>query len=530
MDYSTGAIVVVAVYALVILGKGLWLHRRQESGLLTYVLADRSLRPLVLVMTIAASFFSMFSFMGAYGITWRTGVNFLNQGWWMLMFVSWMGVAVGGRIWVLGQRFDFITPADLLAHYYESGVVRGLVVVLALLTIFPYAAIQFSGVGKMLESFTGGVVPYDVGVAVFLVFTTSYTLISGMRGVAWTDVLQGAFFSVIMFSVLFWVFHRFGGVGATVQKVQETDPELLTFSEGFPQFLNLSVIWGMGFAVLPHIWQRWYAADSLSTIHRSSWILGVVSWALCLPIMFVGLAGHLLLPDLTAETSDSLFPMLMSRYLPGLGMFVVAAAFGAAMSTIDSMLLSISSIFENDVYARYVEPDASDARRTAVGKGFVLLFSALLMAFALSESGRSLIVPIANTGAAMGLVVLPALVGPLYWPRGTTAGAIGSLAVGLLFMLLTLEPTVKAGLLPASGYLSFPALSGLLLSSLVYVGVSLVTRPPPPRRQRQYHGYLSRVLYGATPEEKPTPEPRAAVPLQSPDDGDRSASTTSSQP
>jgi Na+/proline symporter len=139
-------------------------------------------------------------------------------------------------------------------------------------------------------------------------------------------------------------------------------------------------------------------------------------------------------------------------------------------------------------------------------------------------------VPIANTGAAMGLVVLPALIGPLYWPRGTTAGAIGSLAVGLLFMLLTLEPTVKAWLLPASGYLSFPAMSGLLLSSLVYVGVSLVTCPPPPRKQRQYHGYLSRVLYGATPEDRPNPELRAAGSLQGRDGGDRPDATTSSQP
>lgn len=154
MSYRTGAIIVVGIYAAIILGKSIWLHYNQQSSLLGYFLADRSLRPLVLVMTIAAGFFSMYSFMGAYGMTWRIGVNFLNQGWWMLMFIPW-GVAVEGRIWELGQRFDFITPADLLTHYYDSGTVRALVVVIALLTIFPYAAIQFSGVGKMLEGFTG---------------------------------------------------------------------------------------------------------------------------------------------------------------------------------------------------------------------------------------------------------------------------------------------------------------------------------------------------------------------------------------
>lgn len=102
MSYGTGAILVVALYAAIILGTSLWLHYGQQSSLLSYFLANRSLRPLALVMTIAASFFSMYSFMGAYGTTWRTGVNFLNQCWWMVMFIPSMAVAVGGRIWMLG--------------------------------------------------------------------------------------------------------------------------------------------------------------------------------------------------------------------------------------------------------------------------------------------------------------------------------------------------------------------------------------------------------------------------------------------
>lgn len=109
---------------------------------------------------------------------------------------------------------------------------RVLVVALALLTIFPYAAIQFSGVGKMLEGFTGGVVSYEGGVVVFLVFTAFYTLISGMRGVAWTDVVQGAFFFAVMFSVMGWVFWRFGGAASTVQAVETAKPELFNQYSG----------------------------------------------------------------------------------------------------------------------------------------------------------------------------------------------------------------------------------------------------------------------------------------------------------
>ena len=495
MSHTTGAILLVVLYFAVIFVKALRLRRGQDASPVGYFLGGRSLGPGVLVMTIAASFFSMYSFMGAYGITWRIGMNFLNQGWWMLMFLSWGGVFVGARVWLLGRRFGFITPADLLAHYYDSSVVRALVVVLGILILFPYAAIQFSGVGKMIEGFSEGAISYELGVAVFLGFTASYTLVSGMRGVAWTDVLQGALFAVVMFAALGWVSLELGGPAGIVQQVERVRPELFDFDQGFAWFLNLSITWGIGFAVLPHIWQRWYAADSLATVYRSSWVVGVVSWALCLPIFFIGLAAHVLLPDLTVDQSDALFPLLMSRYLPTLGMFVVPAAFAAAMSTVDSMLLSISSSVENDVYAR-LRPGASDAQRARVGKRFVLGFAALLMVFAISDIGRSFIVPIGNASASLALVLVPPLVGPLYWPRGTRAGAVTALAAGSAFMLATLIPAVRAALLPEHGLLSFSATTGLLFTAAVYGGVSLVTSPVPYETQAAYHGTLERVLEG----------------------------------
>lgn len=495
MSHTALALALVALYAAIVFGKALLLSRGQSASPTGYFLGGRSLGPLTLVMTIAASFFSMYSFMGAYGITWRLGMNFLNQGWWMLMFLSWAGVWLGARIWLLGKRFGFITPADLLAHYYDSRAVRGLVVVLGLLIVFPYAAIQFSGVGKMIEGFSGGAISYDVGVVAFLLFTAAYTLVSGMRGVAWTDVLQGMLFATVMLAALGWVFLELGGPASLVQQVGAKRPDLLDFDLGFSWFLNLSITWGLGFAVLPHIWQRWYAADSLQTIHRASWAVGVVSWGLCLPIFFIGLAGHLLLPELTAAESDALFPTLMARYLPALGVFVVPAAFAAAMSTVDSVLLAVGSSVENDVYAR-LRPGASDAKRARVGKVFVLVFAALLMLFAVTDIGRSFIVPIGNASASLALVLLPPLIGPLYWPRGTRAGAVAALAVGGTFMIATVAPEVRAALLPESGLLSHAASSGLLLTAAVYTGVSLVTRPVPYETQAAYHGYLEETLDG----------------------------------
>jgi SSS family solute:Na+ symporter len=495
MNNATGSITAVVVYGLIIMAIGIISARKSQKTAQDYFLGNRGFGTFILLMTISATFFSMYSFLGAYGITYRTGVNFLNQGWWMLMFIGWSGYVFGSRIWLLGRRFGFITPADLLSHYYGGNLVRILVAIIGILAVFPYAAIQFSGVGKVFESFTGGLVPYIAGVLFVLIFTAIYTLIGGMRAVAWTDAAQGLFFSIIMVFITIWAFGKLGGIGPAFTQISQQAPELLQFKEGgWPGFLNLALLWGISFTVLPHIWQRWYAADSLRTIYRTSWLMGVFSWFLCIPIMMIGVIGKVLMPDLSASQAETLLPMLLSEYLPIMGMFVVAGAFAAAMSTIDSMLLTVSSIFEEDIYAKYINPEASEAKRNFMGKVVVAGFTVLLLIFVLTDIGSGLILPIANAGVLIGGIVLPSLVGPLFWPRATKQGAIASLLVGLIISLALAFPSVKM-LLPKAGYLSYPTYIAFGLAALTFWLVSILTKPLPYSKQEEYHGFLSSVLY-----------------------------------
>jgi SSS family solute:Na+ symporter len=204
--------------------------------------------------------------------------------------------------------------------------------------------------------------------------------------------------------------------------------------------------------------------------------------------------GHNLLPSLTAKTSGNLIPLLFNTYAPIVGMFVVAAAFAAGMSTVDSMLLSASSIFEEDVYRRYINPDATEARRTVMGKIFVLAFIVLVLVFAFSKIAQGFITPIADKGAELTCMLLPAVVGPLYWPRATRAGAIASLAAGFIVICFFMIPGTSA-ILPKSGYFSYSIIIGLLVSAITFFVVSLLTKPVPYSKQEAFHGYINSVLY-----------------------------------
>jgi SSS family solute:Na+ symporter len=237
-----------------------------------------------------------------------------------------------------------------------------------------------------------------------------------------------------------------------------------------------------------------YAARDLKTIHLSALWIPVWSFLLTLPIMLVGLMGHELLPELTDQTSDMLVPILFKTYAPFLGMFLVAAAFAAGMSTVDSMLLSVSSIFEEDVYRRFMNPDASETRRTWMGKLFIVFFVLLLVWFSFSEIAQGFLTPIADKGGELACMLLPATLGPLFWPRATRQGAIASLASGFLVICLLMIPRASA-LLPETGYLHYSIIVGFLVSLGTFYGVSLVTQPVPYSKQEAFHGYINSVLY-----------------------------------
>ena len=99
-------------------------------------------------------------------------------------------------------------------------------------------------------------------------------------------------------------------------------------------------------------------------------------------------------------------------------------------------------------------------------KGWVALFAAVTAVIALDPPG-GIVSLTAFSGSLYGACFFPAIVLGLHWRRGSGAAVVASFVAGV-GVLLTWD------LLPGSEILHevFPA---LLLSSLAYVGISLVT-------------------------------------------------------
>lgn len=468
----------LAAYFTLVLILGFLARRKLGRGPGEYFLAGRGLSPLVLVGTMAATNFSAFTVFGASGAGYRDGLAFLpimafGTGFMALTF--WL---VGRRVWELGRQHGLVTPAELVQLRYGSRPVGVLFALAMVIFTVPYLALQPLAAGKVLGQLFGW--PPWAGAALITGIILLYTLRGGLRAVAWTDVLQGVLMLGLMILALILVAQRFGGWTTAMGLVLEQHPELMSRPGAGGRYspatwLGFLLLWFCCDPMFPQLFQRFYAA-------RSERALAVTTLAyplLCtlvfaLPIS-LGLLGRLELAGLTGAAADDIVPLLMTRVVGDLmGTLILAAGLAALMSTMDSQLLTLGSIFSRDLY-----PLISRGRQggSTAGRLFVVLLalSGLLVAVGSDATILSL-----GLTAFTGLAALfPTVLLGLYLKRPRGAAAITSILAGeAVALAYHLKWIITPGLLPALPVILVSFLSYGLVQALLD-GVSL---PRPKAR------------------------------------------------
>ena len=117
------ATTLIAAYLGVTLLLGVLANRRLTVDVEDFMLYGRKAGFIVLYLTIVATFHSAFAFLGSAGFFYTHGIGFWAAGAWTLLAGA-ITYVLGTRIWALGKAFGYVTPADLLADFYESELVR----------------------------------------------------------------------------------------------------------------------------------------------------------------------------------------------------------------------------------------------------------------------------------------------------------------------------------------------------------------------------------------------------------------------
>ena len=431
--------IAIAVYLIGTLVVGLLGYRKQSDTVEEYFLANRNIGSILMFFTLASTNFSAFFFLGFAGAGYRIGLSYYPMMAFGTGFAALSFYYIGYPAWRLGQEKGLITPAELIDDRIPSQPLKLLFLAVMVLFTLPYLTLQPIGAGYLLESLTGGAIPYFWGATLLTVAIVIYVWIGGMRSVALTDLLQGILMFSLMIVALFAIAHGLGGISAANESILKLKPELLS-RQGLGGFftpkvwLSYMFLWSFTLPMFPQMFMRFYSAKTPSSLKSSMLMYPVVTALLFICPVLIGMWGHIAFPDLVGKAADQIFPMMLTQYTPSwLASLVMVGALAAFMSTLDSQLLALSSMLTRDIYTVYIRKNATLAEQTLVGRICILILAVLGLLIALNPPDTILAFA---TQAFTGLSVLfPTVIAALYAHRVSAVSCICSIVVGELAVL-----------------------------------------------------------------------------------------------
>ena len=439
-------------------------RRGMGSGVIDYFLANRTVGGFVSAMSYSATTYSAFMMVGLVGLTYKGGIASLGFELTYLVGTVFLLVLFAPRYWLAWRRYGLMTPSELLSTRYGSKWVGATASLLCLVTLVPYASVQLMGMGYLLEGVSGGAFPFWAGMAVAAAITVVFSIWAGLRSVALTDALQASLMIVVScLLVAFIMIFLFPG-GWT--NAMATRPDLLKISWPLPVFLGLTLPCTFFALTNPQVVQRLYAPKDIRSIRGMVAGFSVFGFAYTVLCVVLGLSAALLVPGL--KNPDGAMAALLTKVPRTLALLVVLSIFAAAVSTLNSIILTLRSMFGRDLL-RTVFP-LSEEKELFWGKLLIPVLTVACFAFAGLRLG---LIAVLSSMASAGLMAqLPVILGAFFWKRGTAAGAIAGMVAG---------GGVTGGLYLAKiNFLGhWPPVWGLMASVGAFVLVSLLTRPDP---------------------------------------------------
>ena len=319
-----------------------------------------------------------------------------------------------------------------------------------------------------------------------------YTLMSGLYGVVFTDVVQ---MILLTFTAIFVSIHAF-----VMQPTAGMPDHLLNFNLEIPQGMGQALLdkdpesWGpilSTFGLCVVFWffrttlegmggvggytdQRFFAARTereAGLLTLESIVLSLFRWTMVAGLVIMGY--HLLkqggaAADIIGKDSEQVLPIVLGQLLPtGIRGLVLAGLIAAAMSTFDSTLNAGAAYLVKDIYQAYINPEADGRDLMRMSRVATIGLCVAGVAFAAIVPNINQIWGLITMGIGAGLFV------PLwlrwYWPRfngfGFAAGTGAGIGAALIFNAILSWPL----------YSSFPTIVGSALVASVVV--ALMTKP-----------------------------------------------------
>jgi len=535
------------LFMIISLGLGVvanYVGRVQSGFLKSYFLGNRSLGAFAVALTAAVmsggTFLGFPSLVYKYG--WVVGLWICSY---MVVPITVLGV-LGKRIGQLARRTGAITLPDFFRERFASPMLGLITSILVIFFLSCNLVAQFKGGGLILKlvlpqsihamigtaepgktatdkmagvaaaaSDEGAAKPaatteppkyrvntwedraYVLGLVVFSVTVIFYTAYGGFLAAIWTDVFQSLVMALGVLILFPLAMNAAGGINAgTMAGITQTGDESYAFGPGavrafHPIGLAVSffVMWAISAMGQPSTLVRLMAFRDTRTLRWSIIYLTIYNLVIYVPLIMIFVCARQILPNLAK--SDEVMPRLVitlaNPYIAGL---IIAAPFGAVMSTVSGWLLIISSGIVRDLYQRFINPQASEKEIEKASYLGTVLVGVVVCLIALNPPEYlQLIVVFSSSGMAASFLA-PAAYGA-FWRRANGVGMIAAMltgagvtlglyAYGMILARTGFDPGIGAGGALSPYYLLGldPCVWGICSSFLAGAVVSLMTKTP----------------------------------------------------
>ena len=455
---------VLLIYGAALMGIGLWIGRRVR-GASDFFVAGRRLGPLLLGPTMLAANIGAGSTVAAAGLGYADGLS----AWW------WVGSAGIGSIvlalWIgpqmrrIAARHGHRTLGDYLEYRFGREV-RAAIALLLWFGTLALLAVQLIAIGWVLNVVVG--LDRWVGCLIGGVVVTAYFAAGGLLTAAWVNVVQLVVLLAGFAIALPLALGAAGGWDAVRAATSAIDGYWSPWQGGASGWFYV-VMLGPAFIVSPGLVQKIYGARDDRTVRIGVGVNALVLLAFASVPPLFGMIARTTHPSLP-EPALALPTLLMDTLPPAIGALGLAALFSAEVSSSDAILFMLATSLSQDLYRRFVHPEADERRMLSVARLAAVAGGALGTVIAIVAVSIEALLAIFYTLLTVSLFV-PILSG-LYTRRAGSPEALGAIAGGVTLFTVA---RVASGGARIAGWT--PAMIGLAGAVVTALAVFLLRRP-----------------------------------------------------
>ena len=479
-------IIILLVYliATILLGYLGWKNTKNASD---FMVGGRRTHPYVMAISYGATFISTSAIVGFGGQAANLGLGLL----WLTFLNIFFGIFIafvffGKKTRLVGQNLNAHTFPELLGKRYGSRAIQRIGGIIIFLFMPLYTGAVMIGAALFIEETLN--LQFVWALVIFTVIIAAYVLLGGIKGVMYTDTLQGTIMLFGMIALLVLTYLKTpGGFIGTHQALTDLAPQVpeklaAAGMQGWTTMpvlgsslwwtLVSSIILGVGIGVLaqPQLAARFMMVKSNKQLNQGVLMGGIFILLMTGVAFIVGAlsnlyffteTGKIAIANVEGGNVDKIIPAFINAAMPPWFVYLfMITLLAAAMSTISGQFHAMGTSFGRDVFSRSNYSSTYKEEKTMKGvvstKIGILLGIVIAFVFSIFHPVFKDIPEFAGiiakaTSLFFGVCAstfLPMYILGLFWKRANKAGALAGMITGIVtsifWMLFIHEANAKA--------------------------------------------------------------------------------------